>query len=88
MALAPNTLAYVAGGWSVAGGTAEVNAGAGPQSSHAQFSGPQIGLGIDAMFSETLGGRIEYLQTFYAPQASGLVTPTAGVTRAGLLYHF
>ena len=88
MALAPNTLAYVAGGWSVAGGTAEVNAGACPQSSHAQFSGPQIGLGIDAMFSETLGGRIEYLQTFYAPQASGLVTPTAGVTRAGLLYHF
>lgn len=88
MALTPNTLAYVAGGWSVAGGTAEANACAGPQSSHAQFGGPQIGLGIDAMFTPTLGGRIEYLQTFYAPQASGLVTPTAGVTRAGLLYHF
>jgi len=88
LAVTPNTMIYVAGGWSLAGGAAELDLGPVAQRASFRLSGPQVGLGVETMFSEHLGGRLEYLETFYAPLAGGAVSPNASLARAGLLYHF
>ena len=88
VAMAMNTLLYITGGWSFEGGAAALTSPTLGLSDHSVIRGPQLGLGLDTMFSTHVGARLEYLQTFYSPQAAGAVAATAGVSRAGLLYHF
>jgi len=87
-----NTLAFASVGWSQTGGELTTAGLGGLQTSHA-FSGVQFGGGLETMVTPHIGARLEYLQTYYDKYAAILgssvdARPTAGKTRAAVVYKF
>lgn len=87
-----NTLAFASVGWSQTGGRLTTIGVGGLQASHV-FNGVQFGGGLETMVTPHVGARLEYLQTFYDRYASVLgssidARPTAGKTRAAVIYKF
>lgn len=86
-----NTLAFASVGWSQTGGQLTTSLGV-LQTSHV-FNGVQFGGGLETMITPHIAARLEYLQTFYGKYASILgsaidARPTAGKTRAAVIYKF
>lgn len=87
-----DTLLYATGGWSETRAELTTTGLGGASGSHV-FNGLQLGVGAETMFSEHVGARLEYLQTFYEKYADIRgstigVQPTSGKTRVALIYKF
>lgn len=86
-----NTLAFASVGWTQTYG--RLTSGFGGLTAAHVFSGVQLGGGVETMLTPHIGARLEYLHSFYGKYASVLgasvdATPTAGKTRAAVVYKF
>ncbi|MDJ0448915.1 outer membrane beta-barrel protein [Methylocystis sp. JR02] len=87
-----NTLAFASVGWTQTYARLTTGGLGGLTTSHV-FSGVQLGGGVETMLTPHIGARLEYLHSFYGKYASVLgssidATPTAGKTRAAVVYKF
>ncbi len=97
----PETLLYGTAGWAWSSYTFSVQTvgiGGLAESSSLQFSGPQVGLGIETRLDAHFSARIEYLVTLYNTGTfndalfllggNPVVRPSVQVGRAALVYNF
>ena len=95
--VAPGTVVYATGGWAWSQFTYSLNAPSlqFAKSDAHEFSGPQVGAGVETMLGAGWDARLEYLQSFYNSGTFNSAVfgpietrPSVGVARLALIYRF